>query len=62
MKRILFILLSLQLVGCAQFKNYCAETEARAALRAVNPLDYIDAIVFGGCAAVGLTKTEEKKT
>ena len=34
------------------FKAYCAQQEARAALRAINPIDAIDVAAVGVCSAI----------
>lgn len=51
MKKLIVIFGVVWLSGCAQFLSYCDEKEARAALRAINPIDWVDAGVIGACAS-----------
>ncbi len=51
MKKLIVIFGVVWLSGCAQFLIYCDEKEARAALRAIGPVDWVDAGVIGACAS-----------
>lgn len=39
------------IAGCAQLSGYCSEQEMRAAIRTLNPYDFIDAAAIASCAA-----------
>lgn len=53
-RRILYVVvlaLLTTVTGCAQLSGYCSEQEMRAAIRQLNPYDFIDAAAIASCAA-----------